>query len=132
MYKMVVSDFYGTLIDSEEAIALSTMLELDRIRKSGVLFTITTTKSIKRVIDYNRDFPFIDYIVAFNGSYVYDLIHDKVLYKKGINLLCIRKIVKMFLNNDLAFYTEDYCNYVGSHKDEYFSRKIVDINESSL
>ena len=41
MYKMVVSDFCGTLINSEEAISVSTMLEIDRIRKSDILFCIT-------------------------------------------------------------------------------------------
>ena len=51
MYKMVVSDFYGSLINSEEAISLSTMLEIERIRKNKVLFTITTNKSARIVID---------------------------------------------------------------------------------
>ena len=44
MYKMIVSDFCGTLIDSEEAISVSTMLELDRVRKDGIIFCITTSK----------------------------------------------------------------------------------------
>ena len=52
MYKMVVSDFCGTLINSEEAISVSTMLELDRIRKEGILFCITTSKSLKIVKEY--------------------------------------------------------------------------------
>ena len=38
--KMVVSSFSKTLINSEEAISVSTMLELDRIRKEGILFCI--------------------------------------------------------------------------------------------
>ena len=71
MYKMIVSDFSGTLINSDEAISVSTMLELDRVRKNGVIFCITTSKGIRVVKDYNRDFPFIDYIVAFNGSYIH-------------------------------------------------------------
>ena len=50
MYKMVVSDFCGTLIDSEEAISVSTMLELDRIRKEGILFCITTNGFVREGI----------------------------------------------------------------------------------
>lgn len=128
MVKMVVSDFWGTLIDREEAIPLSTMLELDRVRKMGVIFSVTTSNSAKRIAEYNHDFPFIDYIVAFNGSYVYDLVRDKVLYKKGLSVTVIKKIIKMFGKYDLAFYTEDYCNYTGKYKDEYFSEALIDID----
>ena len=65
MYKLVVSDFFGTLINSEEAISLSTMIELDKIRNKGVLFCITTSKSARIVIDYDKDFPFIDSYLFF-------------------------------------------------------------------
>lgn len=58
MYKMIVSDFDGTLIDSDEAIPLSTMVEIDRIRKLGVKFVVATGRILKSVLDYNRDFPF--------------------------------------------------------------------------
>lgn len=58
MYKLFVSDFDGTLINSEEAIPLSTMVEIDRIRKLGVKFCIATGRILKSILDYNRDFPF--------------------------------------------------------------------------
>lgn len=127
MYRMVVSDFYGTLIDSEEAISLSTMIELDRIRKAGVLFCITTSKSARVVIDYNKDFPFIDYVIAFNGSYIYDLVNDKVLYDKGLGVSVVKKIYKLFSDKDLCFYTLEHCNYTGVYKDKDFSEMLIDI-----
>ena len=40
MIKMVVSSFYNTLIDNEEAIPVSTMLEIERIRKKGIIFSV--------------------------------------------------------------------------------------------
>lgn len=126
MYKMVVSDFYGTLINSEEAISLSTMIELDRIRKEGVLFCITTSKSARVVIDYNRDFPFIDYVVAFNGSYIYDLVKDKVLYDKSMMVNVVKKLYKLFNGKDMCFYTLDCCNYIGKYRDNDFSEMIID------
>ena len=126
MYKMIVSDFCGTLINSEEAISLSTMLELDRIRKDGVLFCITTSKSVRIVKDYNRDFPFIDYIVAFNGSYIYDLNNEEVLYDKSISSGVVKKLYKMFSDKDLCFYTLDFCNYIGAYKDKDYSELLID------
>lgn len=127
MYKMVVSDFFGTLINSEEAISLSTMIELDRIRKEGVLFTITTSKSARLVVDYNKDFPFIDYIVTFNGGYVYDLNNNQVIYDKGLGVTVLRKLYKMFSDKDLCFYTLNYCNYTGKYKDKDYSEMLIDV-----
>lgn len=121
MYKMVVSDFFGTLINEEEAISLSTMIEIDRIRNKGILFCITTSKSARVVIEYNRDFPFIDYIVSYNGSYVYDVKKNKALYNKGLGVKDIKKIANLFRDRNLCFYTLDYCNYVGEYKDKDFS-----------
>lgn len=128
MYKMVVSDFFGTLINSEEAIALSTMIELDRIRKEGVLFTITTSKSARVVADYNRDFPFIDYVVAYNGSYIYDFVNDKVLYDKGIAKSIVKKVYNLFKEQSLCFYTLNCCNYTGVYKDKDYSEMLLDID----
>ena len=54
MIKIIVTSFYNTLINSEEAISVSTMLELDRIRKEGILFCITTSKSLKIVKEYEK------------------------------------------------------------------------------
>ena len=76
---MVINSFYNTLIDKEDAIPVSTMLEIERIRKNNHKFTIMTNRSCKELLEYNRDFPFIDYIISYNGSYVYDVENSKCL-----------------------------------------------------
>ena len=40
MLKMIVSSFYNTIIDYEEAIPTSTVLEIDRIRNKGISFSV--------------------------------------------------------------------------------------------
>ena len=42
------------------------------------------TKNEFDKFEYNKDFPFIDYIVSFNGAVVYDVINKNFLYKKNI------------------------------------------------
>ena len=79
MKKMVINSFYNTLIDKEDAIPLSTMLEIERIRKNGNKFVILTNRSAEELEFYNRDFPFIDYIITFNGNYVLDVENKKCL-----------------------------------------------------
>ena len=40
MIKMITCSFYNTLIDKEDAIPLSTMLQIDKARQEKIKFTI--------------------------------------------------------------------------------------------
>ena len=82
MYKLFVSDFDGTLIDSDEAIPLSTMVEIDRIRKLGVKIVITTGRILKSILEYNKDFPFFDYV--FNKHFDFKINLYERNFHKGI------------------------------------------------
>lgn len=105
MYKLFVSDFDGTLIDSDEAIPLSTMVEIDRIRKRGVKFVIATGRILKSVLDYNKDFPFLDYVISCDGAYVYDVCNRKPLFKKPLGPSIIKKIKKLYSDRDIYLCT---------------------------
>ena len=107
MIKIVVSSFYNTLIDYEEAIPSSTMLEIDRIRSKNILFTISTNRSYLEILDYNKDFPFVDYIISLNGSYVYDVLNKKCIYKQKIAKLDVKKIYNSFKRSKIYYYTVD-------------------------
>ena len=72
MKKMVVCTFENTLIDDEESISMKTMLEIDRLRNSGYLFTTISGNDLDYVLSYNRDFPFLDFIVFFDGAGIFD------------------------------------------------------------
>ena len=128
MYKMLVSDFYNALIDYEEAIPLSTMIEIDKIRQNGILFSVVTGKSPMLINDYNKDFPFIDFIIGFNGNYIYDVVNKKVLYDKVLGISIVKKIYKTFMDKNICFYTLDCCNYIGNYKDIDCSEEISDFN----
>lgn len=105
MIKMVVSSFYNTLIDKEEAIPSSTMLEIDRIRNKGIQFSVCTNRLYSEIIEYNHDFPFVDYIISLNGSYVYDVKKEKCLFKKKISTTNLNKLNSLFPNYKKYYYT---------------------------
>lgn len=104
MIKMVVSSFYNALINYEEAIPVSTMLEIERIRKKGIVFSVCTNNNYQEVLDYNRDFPFLDYIIALNGALIYDVLKKEIIYKKKLNKKNIAKIEKLFNPNLIKYY----------------------------
>lgn len=119
MSKLIVSSFYNCLINNEEAIPISTMLEIERIRKKGNKFAICTNANYKEILYYNKDFPFIDYIISLNGSYVYDVCNNKCLFKKKLPIAIIEKITKTYPNNKLLFFTEDEILTTKPFKDIY-------------
>ena len=133
MYKLVVSSFDNTLINSEEAISTSTMIKLDEIRNKGVLFGISTNRCYKDVLSYNRDFPFIDYIISYNGAYVYDVKKDKVLFKKNLLVGNVKKIYSKFSNYNLLFYTdEDVYNNMDCIRDKKIYKIKIFCNEMNF
>lgn len=107
MKKMIVVSFYHALIDDEGAISKSIMLEIERIRKKGVLFCVCTNRTHQEVLEYNRDFPFIDYIVSLNGSYIYDVLKGQCISKKKIAASNIKKVATIFDNYKVLYYSED-------------------------
>lgn len=109
MYKVVVSEFDRTLINSEEAISSSTVMEIDRIRNMGCLFCISTDRFLSDILSYNRDFIFTDYIICCSGAYLYDVLNDKVIYKKNITNVVLKKILDNFSDYDIYAYLEDRC-----------------------
>lgn len=106
MIKMVVSSFYNTIIDEEDAIPTSTMLEIERIRQKGILFSICTNRQYKEILDYNKDFSFVDYIISLNGSIVYDVSKEKIIYQKKLTKTNINKIYKFLPDLEYKFYSE--------------------------
>ena len=134
MIKMVVSSFYNTLIDSEEAIPSSTIVEIERIRSNGIKFAVCTNGLNREVLDYNKDFPFIDYIISLNGSYVYDVKKERSILNKKLTKNNISKIIKLFPNSKIYYYTEDnFIDYYREDIDIYkIEIEILDIKEKEL
>lgn len=124
MIKIVVSSFYNTLINYEEAIPTSTMLEIDRIRNKKVLFTVSTNGLYNEILEYNKDFPFVDYIISLNGSYIYDVLNNKCIYKQKIAKNDVKKIYNSFKNYKISYYTE---NNVLSNYNETLNKDIYKI-----
>jgi len=107
MIKMVVSSFYNTIINEEDAIPTSTMLEIDRIRQKKILFSICTNRNYKEILEYNKDFTFVDYIISLNGSVVYDVAKSKVIFQKKLTKTTINKIYKFLPDLSYIFYSEN-------------------------
>ena len=107
MIKLLVSSFYNTLIDEEDAIPTSTMFELDRVREQNIKFAITTNNLEEEVLYYNQDYPFIDYIISLNGSILHDLSKDKWTFLKSFTKEELDSIEQSFPKKEIYYYTKN-------------------------
>ena len=128
MYKMIVSDFYDTLINKEESIDINTMLEIDRVRNNNVLFVVATSKLFRTIMDYNSSYVFCDYVISYNGSYIYDLDKEKVLYQRKLPVSLLKKLIKL-KQFDLAFLSLNETYYTNKDYKYDYGYQINDLNE---
>ena len=122
MYKVVVVNFKN-LIDEEEAISTKTMLLIDNLRRKKYKFVITTEKDYKDVLLYNASFPFIDYIMSYNGNITYDVNKSKYLINKSIAPKVVSQIAKLFYKYELVYYKEN---------NKVYQIKVKDITQKSF
>ena len=107
MIRMLISSFYNTIIDKEDAIPMSTMLEIDKLRKKGILFSVCTNRDKDEVLYYNHDYTFMDYIIAYNGNYIYDVNKKKKVYSNPLKKTIIKEIENIFKEYEFNYYKED-------------------------
>lgn len=107
MIRMLISSFYNTIIDKEDAIPMSTMLEIDKLRKKGVLFSVCTNRDKDEVLYYDHDYPFLDYIIAYNGNYIYDVNKKKSIFSNYLKKSIIKEIENIFKDYKINYYKEN-------------------------
>ena len=107
MIRMLISSFYNTIIDKEDAIPMSTMLEIDKLRKKGILFSVCTNRDKDEVLYYDHDYPFLDYIIAYNGNYIYDVNKKKSIFSNYLKKSIIKEIENIFKDYKINYYKEN-------------------------
>ena len=107
MIKMLVSSFYNTIIDEEDAIPTSTMFALDTLKKKKIKLTILTNRLSEEVLYYNQDYPFIDYIISLNGSIIYDVKKNKWMKLHAFTKTELKKISQEFVDKEIWYYTQN-------------------------
>ncbi len=106
MKKVAICKFED-LIGKEDAISVNTMLNIEKIKNKKYLLLVHSNKNLEELLYYNRDFPFIDYIVSEKGYYFYDVKKGKKVINNKFSKQIINKICKMFKNRTIKFIGEN-------------------------
>lgn len=82
MTPVIISDLDGTLLDSKKIIPPKVLKSVEKFRKSGGKFGIATGRTLVAASQYfdlvKPDAP----VILYNGSIIYDVQNEKVLYEK--------------------------------------------------
>jgi len=94
-YKLIAVDMDGTLLDSSNHISQKTIEAIHQSLQMGVLFTISTGRSIQGIEKYNHllslDFP----VIAYNGSMIVSLRSREILYEKSLTASSVLEIIEL-------------------------------------
>ncbi len=122
MKKVIVSRLFNVLSDWEDAISTNTMLMIDKIRQDKNIFIVMDNCSCKDILFYDYSYPFIDYIIACNGSYVFDPHKNKVIFKKKMLSSDLNRINKN-IKSKIKYYSEN---------NEIYKLDIIDFKKEDL
>ena len=113
-YKIVATDFDGTLLSSSKEISEVNKKAFDKCKKHGcyiVGISARNLSSIKSVCDIN----IFDYLIINNGTYIYDVSNGRGEYLDYLNPDVVKDITDMFIEKSNGI---DYCGV-----NKYYSNK---------
>lgn len=130
--RLVALDLDGTCLNTEGRITSYTKDVLRNVGSKGISIVIATGRPLSGVPEELYEIDGLDYIIALNGSRIYDVRKRKNIYVKGLDKKCLEEIPKIIRKyNVLAdFFAGDvgYCekrDYEQAEiylKDEHFCK----------
>lgn len=108
MYKLVAIDLDGTLLNSYGAISQKNKDTIKKAKEKGAEIVIASGRPISSAKSYAEEAEINNYIICGNGSVLYDIQNEKILYDKFIDRQKALEIIKICEENSIFYclYTE--------------------------
>ena len=135
MYKLIAIDLDGTLLNSYGMVSEKNKQALIEANKKGAEIVIASGRSTNSVKNIANDLGICNYIICGNGSLIYDLQHEEIIYDKFIdkkkalqiieiceqnsiyyNIYTENMVIAKSLNNSVLFYHQENANKPDSKK----------------
>ena len=110
-YKMIISDFDGTLFRSDHTISDLTKQTITRFMESGGIFAISTGRTLQSILPIARSLGLKGVLACFNGSVIADIETGNVLYEKRHTMEDTIEICKYLEELQVYFHVFDMGNY---------------------
>lgn len=103
MYKLVAIDLDGTMLNSYGEVTENTKKVIKEKIKQGTEIVIASGRSIDSIKAIAEEIESKNYMIAGNGSVVYDIKNDKILYEKYIPKNKALEIIKLCEENSIFY-----------------------------
>lgn len=109
MYKLIAIDLDGTLLNSYGVVSEKNKQSLLKADMEGAEIVIASGRSTNSVKNIANDIGICRYIICGNGSLIYDLQKDEIIYDKFIDKKKALQIIEICEQNSIYYniYTEN-------------------------
>ena len=85
MYKIITIDLDGTLLNSRGEISSENRNAIKKAKEQGIEVVLASGRVSDSVLNIAKDIGADKYFICGNGSMIYDMQKDKVIYENFIN-----------------------------------------------
>ena len=109
MYKIAAIDLDGTMLNKYGAVTDETKSAIKQTIEKGTDVIIASGRPIDSIKTIAEEIGSNNYFIAGNGSLIYDIKNDKIIYEKFLSKQKILEIAKICEENSISYniYTED-------------------------
>ena len=120
-YPLIVADFDGTLLRSDQTIAKETKEAIERYRKDGGNFAICTGRTIDSILPRVKELGLTGLVACFQGSVIVDVDSEKLLVDGSLPLAGVIEICRFLevFSAHINVYTDEA--YYSNQENEFLS-----------
>ena len=109
MYKLVTVDLDGTLLNRYGEVTEHTKNVIKEVTEKGILVVLASGRISESVLTIAKEIGADKYYISGNGSVVYDIKNDKILYENYLNKEKVLEIIELCEKNSIYYniYTEN-------------------------
>ena len=109
MYKLVTVDLDGTLLNRYGEVTEHTKNVIKEVTEKGILVVLASGRISESVLTIAKEIGADKYYISGNGSVVYDIQNDKILYENYLNKEKVLEIIELCEKNSIYYniYTEN-------------------------
>lgn len=109
MYKLITIDLDGTLLNKYGEVTEFTKKIIKQITAKGILVVLASGRISESVLSIAKEIGANKYYISGNGSILYDMQKDKILYENYLNKEKVLEIIELCEKNSIYYniYTEN-------------------------
>ena len=109
MYKLIAIDLDGTMLNKYGVVTEETKNTIKETIKKGIDVIIASGRPIDSIKTIAKEIGSENYFIAGNGSLIYDIKKDEIIYEKFLDKQKILEIIEIWENNSISnnIYTEE-------------------------